>query len=1030
MENKFLYYNIINSIMNPIKNYINVNKKTDEISFTVSAFKKDLVWAVLSPEREAWHIDSIDEIDFSSLPLWWKTANLMELQNYAAKVGYKVPEWYGVWYDAYSQYMSMNKSKGLEETTELPNLLIDLVLKMKEDLWWSIAIRSSWNVEDGESASAAWVFESMYIDWSKVRLEDGRHDFENEYAAVEYVVRRIYDTTRSPWAIEYFAKNNVDAEKINMGLTIQKLVQTPLVAGVMLTKEDTDGKRWVNVNYVTHSFGNVIADWTAPWSTLDTIDHNVLAQRVVPNTNKRNTLSNIGHFVVRHTAHSLTGGILDAYGHPDWDIEFAIDQRELDKFIINYEERYKTQLEAITSHLTIASWEKEANEFLTTIDNISKKQKELISIKQTTENNSDEEKAKKLWLEISLLLRKTNKIIEKLNIIIDNLPDTPINNWIKEQLGKFFMQFVSVLQYRRLVRPFPKFNPNAKWSLNSIFMTGDPVTWVCVCIDEFKTIAELEETILNYKKDWKKIILVWDAPWIESERALMLSDAVLLQSSWSWSHIALRAWERGKESIGWLNISNINTGMEVIVDATEISVIDQATWENILTPLFASGNINEEFIKSHIDNVEEYINYEEPSVDRAIKDLKEKMLKACDAETWVILSAILDDNAITLEQAKPDVYTEEWFDSCQTRRRVSKVIAELMLVSWTMYERSLLGEDISLENAQWICGSTIIIDKKYEDHLISIAEKYWDNQEFLFPWVSPSSKETPHISEYMKDLLNGNPKPSVRAVTWLGGLRDDKEENHTVDFKQFLELKMKEDKRYYPGVVSLNLLLEKNIDEIPLITTIKEEYPNVYANILELKSILEWQKSESIDDAALLCAAYLPNNISQNVINSSYPKNSDLTYTRLLQAFHSPRSELDAFQKLLQSITNGEKISEEEIGHVFEPLKMQAGWMKTFNSTLHIPWASGLAKLSNGLIGNIKTKEWVSVTRYGIWYNNKSLEVLQYDLPWWLVSYEVKEYDNKLFNWEAKKTYIMNNEMKESIEEIGFLKTASSILWE
>ena len=87
---------------------------------------------------------------------------------------------------------------------------------MKERLGGNIAIRSSGNVEDGSKASAAGVFESLYIRGTKVKLEHGWEDFGSDQAAVEYVVRKIYDTTRSDGAIEYFAKNDVKPEDIKM----------------------------------------------------------------------------------------------------------------------------------------------------------------------------------------------------------------------------------------------------------------------------------------------------------------------------------------------------------------------------------------------------------------------------------------------------------------------------------------------------------------------------------------------------------------------------------------------------------------------------------------------------------------------------------------------------------------------------------------------------------------------------------------------------------------------------------------------
>ena len=81
-----------------------------------------------------------------------------------------------------------------------------------------------------------------------------------------------------------------------------------------------------------------------------------------------------------------------------------------------------------------------------------------------------------------------------------------------------------------------------------------------------------------------------------------------------------------------------------------------------------------------------------------------------------------------------------------------------------------------------------------------IAEKYGAEQDFLFPGVTPSDKNTLELDEYVYHSLSGKPVTSVRNITGVGGLRYDKDWNYATDFSTFVDLKVKEDKRYYPGI--------------------------------------------------------------------------------------------------------------------------------------------------------------------------------------------------------------------------------------
>lgn len=986
--------------------------------------------------------DDSQERSMNVLPMWGKTINLMELQIAAIDNGFKVPWGYGIWYDAYKEYAN---------TWTLPDQIIDLIVHLQHELGGNIAIRSSGNVEDGSKASAAWVFESYYIKWSRVKTDEGWIDMWSETAAVEFVVRAIYDTTRSEGAITYFQNIDVSPDDINMWLTIQKLVDKPAAAGVILTEHLPNGENRTYVNYVHDSFGNVIADGTTPWNSVyyrgeKTVNHTINAESGRPHE----TMRSISAFIVELMAQDLGKTLAMSFAEhgaerKTGDIEFAIASKRFGQFLMFYEADHKKLIEQAIIELTEKTnfTPKEAEGFLNCLSEAVKIYRQMYGSHKALQAIDTSDRLhplyeKELKLNYIALIRKASVLAEYIKdngVLTHAIRELPDHDTTRNILSRMARWFVDVLQYRDLVRSIPVYNLNARWSLASIYNPENPeeqrVEGVIVNIEECTDVEELELIIAGYIEQGKKVILVGDAPGIQHEHALEMSSSTLLQSSGSWSHIALRAGEWKKPAIGWCKIGMFTTGMEVTLDTDQMMVLDTSGID-LLEPLYMWENINEEYINAHIHKVNDYIYHEEPSAEEAISQLISTVrAQVSDPEMAYALEDILNTNAHMVKQADASVYTEEGFDSCQTKRFASKILAEVMLLWWYIYEQTLLGNTVTLSDAQQRFKSQVIIDDKYADLLPLMAKALGANQEFLYPGVSPSSADTPTLQRYIQAVLDWNPMPSVRAMTGVWWLRNDMEENHTVNFQQFLSLKMSWDKRYYPGVVTLNALVD-GYESISFMNTLATTNPHAYREIVELVTLIREQSPESIDDAALLCSAYLPDtkSIPTAVFENAEPKTSDHLSVRLLQTYHSPRSELHWLQMVIEKLVAGETVEDAVVSERISELAMHVRRLKTFNSTMHIPRADGLASMANGLLGKLTNKEWHTAIRYGLGFDQKSFEVVQYDLADGRTAYIARRYDNKLFQWIPVEEFIVgaDHPMRKEIEDAGFLKTAKAQL--
>ncbi|MBP6910186.1 hypothetical protein KBC03_01150 [Patescibacteria group bacterium] len=82
------------------------------------------------------------------------------------------------------------------------------------------------------------------------------------------------------------------------------------------------------------------------------------------------------------------------------------------------------------------------------------------------------------------------------------------------------------------------------------------------------------------------------------------------------------------------------------------------------------------------------------------------------------------------------------------------------------------------------------------------------------------------------------------------------------------------------------------------------------------------------------------------------------------------------------------------------------------------------------MIGNLRNRAGNSAIRYGVGREDKSFEIVQYDLANGKTSYVAKIYNNKLFGGKPVESFVINAEhpIRKEIEEMGFLQTAINYL--
>lgn len=373
-------------------------------------------------------------------------------------------------------------------------------------------------------------------------------------------------------------------------------------------------------------------------------------------------------------------------------------------------------------------------------------------------------------------------------------------------------------------------------------------------------------------------------------------------------------------------------------------------------------------LANHLCKAETFVQPIDPGMEKAFNWLYLSLHSALSEADALLLFKIASEAVVD-----PKVeYLEKGYDSCQAQRKLAKVVGDAILLGGLLFEADLLGLPDGLLPKSF-AGVASGMTKSELAQLKEIAMNHGGAQDFLFPGVTPSSSDTPSLAEMAYLALLGKPATSVRTVTGVGGLRFDKDWNFAGDWVTFVNLKVTEDKRYYPGIGIFYFLASHEIDSIPVINQLKISQPKLYLAIAEFAAALKkTQKCEYVG-VSVLCSAYLPSWPELKKAQGLITQNS----LELASAFHSPSYELVVLKNIFERIGRTEAVDESQIGALWElTKKLDHCW--SFNSTIHLPWTAELAGLSNDFIGKITNQQGDSCIRFGVGYKGKSLEIREY----------------------------------------------------
>ena len=437
-------------------------------------------------------------------------------------------------------------------------------------------------------------------------------------------------------------------------------------------------------------------------------------------------------------------------------------------------------------------------------------------------------------------------------------------------------------------------------------------------------------------------------------------------------------------------------------------------------------------ISGHLEKAKKFVFTEDLGLKESLVWLKENLDSHLEKEDADFLYQIAVDN---MPDDKVE-YLEKGYDSCQSHRKLSKIIGESILLGGYIYESNWMGlghgYGVDLKKAKGVIGSSLKLSEDTAPMLSHIAEKYGSGQDFLFPGVTPSDSNTISLEDMLYASLSGDPQTSVRTVTGVGGLRFDKDWNYVTDIATFADLKVKEDKRYYPGLIVFHHFLNLEWEDLPKAPTFREL-------IYKMKEIKHVEKQ----GVSVLCSSFIPKWGEMKVL-ADYPA-SGAIQADLIEAFHSPAYDFSALLSEIKKFNfhrplergweelfeNDAMINTKQIGLISK--KLNHLW--TFNSTIHLPWTAALADLSNGLIGRITNQVGDYGIKYGVGKSGKSLEVdeyhfgLQRNFPQGVAgqtSYKVKIYgESEEFKGPFKSFFLVEGSpLWKSIKEKGFMASA------
>lgn len=376
-----------------------------------------------------------------------------------------------------------------------------------------------------------------------------------------------------------------------------------------------------------------------------------------------------------------------------------------------------------------------------------------------------------------------------------------------------------------------------------------------------------------------------------------------------------------------------------------------------------------EKLNQHFQEAENFVFPQDPGMEEALHWLESNISNNLAPWSHDVLKQILASN-----MPDPKVeYLEQGYDSCQSHRKISKVIAESILIGGLIHEYNLLGISLGIDHAKSIIGSNLNINEGLIEPLTEIAKEYGASQDFIFPGVTPSDSNTPSLQELTFYALSGKPKTSVRTITGVGGLRFDRDWNYVTDFATFIKLKVEEDKRYYPGIGIFYALLQLPPENIPLVDNLRSSQPAVYQTIVDLSKTLKNISEKKFQGVSMLCSAYLPSwsEMKTGLECKSIPN------MEIAESFHSPAYDFATLKKIFEYLSARKNPDSLQIKQL-ENLKDKLRQLWSFNSTIHLPWTSRLAGLSNDLVGAITNNLGDYAIRYGVGYKGKSLEIREY----------------------------------------------------
>jgi hypothetical protein len=433
-----------------------------------------------------------------------------------------------------------------------------------------------------------------------------------------------------------------------------------------------------------------------------------------------------------------------------------------------------------------------------------------------------------------------------------------------------------------------------------------------------------------------------------------------------------------------------------------------------------------ELLAKHLDKASQYVFEKDEGPDEALVWLWQSLNTHLPFKDAELVHAVAARNY----HPKAPEYNELGYDSCQSHRELSKVVSEAILLGGLIYEGESAGLTISLTDAKAIIQSEFVMDDTEAAIFARLASTHGSQQDFIFPGVTPSPGNTDSLEDLALKALSGHPATSVRTLTGVGGMRADQDWNHVTDLATFAELKITEDKRYYPGLGVFYLLMTLGSANLPSVQALAKSQPKVYAAFMQLEHKLKNTAKIDYQGVGVLCSSYIPKWHELKPLEAF--ANSGVK--DLSAHFHSPSYEFAG----LVAVLKGQLDTDHAITALYElETALQHAW--SFNSTIHLPWTAQLADLSNDLMGKITNQVGDQATRYGVSYNGSSLEVVEYHFgterrfPFGVAGTSAlvaKLYPSSdKFAGEHQSTILQQNSpLLAEISKLGFLRAALRIL--